>query len=80
MAKLEVETENITNLVKKRLEKAKGVLMLLESFLPTAKDLEPLKKTSEKVLHSLGIPTLNDLEKLNKKIDKLTKKKEKNQS
>ncbi|MBI2608488.1 MAG: hypothetical protein HYW47_02690 [Deltaproteobacteria bacterium] len=77
MAKLEVETENITDLLKKRLEKAKGVLMLLEGFLPTSKDLEPLKKTSEKILHCLGVPTVSDIEKLNKKIDKLSSKKDK---
>ncbi len=84
MARLEVELDNITDVLKKKWTQARNTLEKLDVHLPT--DLNKLlestslvqkegKERLEKILHFLGIPTLRDFEKLNKKVDQLSKSK-----
>ena len=70
MARLEVELDNITDVLKKKWNKAKNTLEKIDIQVPT--DLSQLLQSA---YHFLGVPSLRDFEKLNKKVDQLSKSK-----
>ena len=81
MAKLEVEMDNVSDVFKKKFERAKDALSKIEGVVPpeilkvASQAQEEGKKRLQDILHFLGIPSLKDFKELSKKVDALSKAK-----